>query len=86
MGQDSGASAIIVPCVQDGFFEADDTAPGEGCSSENATPPAQTPIFQAFAEACLVACAESTGIGRVASFDRSIDRINTIERIEPPKV
>jgi predicted nucleic acid-binding protein len=39
-----------------------------------------------FAEAYLVACAESTGIGRVASFDRSIDRINTIERIEPPKV
>ncbi|WP_198157739.1 PIN domain-containing protein [Mycobacterium celatum] len=39
-----------------------------------------------FAEAYLVACAESTGIGIVASFDRSIDRINTIERIEPPKV
>ncbi|BCQ07077.1 tRNA(fMet)-specific endonuclease VapC [Mycobacterium heckeshornense] len=39
-----------------------------------------------FAEAYLVACAESTGIGRVASFDRSIDRINTIERIEPPEV
>jgi predicted nucleic-acid-binding protein len=37
-----------------------------------------------FAEAYLVACAESTGIGRVASFDRSIDRVNTIERIEPP--
>ena len=39
-----------------------------------------------FAEAYLVACAESTGVGRVASFDRSIDRINTIERIEPPPV
>lgn len=36
-----------------------------------------------FAEAYLVACAESTGIGRVASFDRSIDRVSTIERIEP---
>lgn len=36
-----------------------------------------------FAEAYLVACAESTGIGRVVSFDRSIDRIPTIERIEP---
>lgn len=36
-----------------------------------------------FAEAYLVACAESTGIGRVVSFDRTIDRVATIERIEP---
>ncbi|MDO8391375.1 MAG: PIN domain-containing protein [Actinomycetota bacterium] len=36
-----------------------------------------------FAEAYLVACAESTGIGRVASFDRTIDRVTTVERIEP---
>lgn len=36
-----------------------------------------------FAEAYLVACAESTGINKVASFDRSIDRVGTIERIEP---
>jgi predicted nucleic acid-binding protein len=39
-----------------------------------------------FAEAYLVACAETTGIGQVASFDRSIDRVNTVERIEPPPV
>ena len=39
-----------------------------------------------FAEAYLVACAESTGVGKVVSFDRSIDRIDTIERIEPPRV
>jgi predicted nucleic acid-binding protein len=39
-----------------------------------------------FAEAYLVACAETTAIGKVASFDRSIDRVNTIERIEPPQV
>ncbi len=39
-----------------------------------------------FAEAYLLACAESTGIGKVASFDRSIDRVDTIERIEPPRV
>lgn len=39
-----------------------------------------------FAEAYLVACAESTGVGKVASFDRSIDRVDTIERIEPPPV
>ena len=39
-----------------------------------------------FAEAYLVACAETTGIGKVACFDQSIDRVNTIERIEPPPV
>ena len=38
-----------------------------------------------FAEAYLVACAESTRVNKVASFDRSIDRVHTIERIEPPK-
>ena len=37
-----------------------------------------------FAEAYLIACAESTGVGRVASFDRTIDRVETIQRIEPP--
>ena len=36
-----------------------------------------------FAEAYLVASAESSGIGTVVSFDRSIDRVTTIERIEP---
>jgi len=36
-----------------------------------------------FAEAYLVACAESSGIGRVASFDKSIDRVGTVERVEP---
>jgi predicted nucleic acid-binding protein len=36
-----------------------------------------------FAEAYLVACAETTGIGKVASFDTSIDRVRTVERIEP---
>jgi predicted nucleic acid-binding protein len=36
-----------------------------------------------FAEAYLVANAELSGIGAVASFDRSIDRVPTIRRIEP---
>jgi predicted nucleic acid-binding protein len=36
-----------------------------------------------FAEAYLVACAESTGIDTVASFDRTIDRVGTVRRIEP---
>jgi predicted nucleic-acid-binding protein len=36
-----------------------------------------------FAEAYLVASAERAGIGAVASFDRSIDRVRTVARIEP---
>lgn len=36
-----------------------------------------------FAEAYLVACAESTGVDRVASFDRSIDRVPTVHRVVP---
>jgi len=36
-----------------------------------------------FAEAYLVAQAEATGVGEVLSFDRSIDRLNTITRLEP---
>ncbi len=36
-----------------------------------------------FAEAYLVASAERSGVGAVASFDRSIDRVRTVGRIEP---
>lgn len=36
-----------------------------------------------FAEAYLVACAESTGIGSVVSFDKAIDRVPTVTRVEP---
>lgn len=36
-----------------------------------------------FAEAYLVASAEGSGVGAVASFDRSIDRVATVARIEP---
>ena len=36
-----------------------------------------------FAEAYLVASAETTGVNVVASFDRSIDRIKTIKRVDP---
>ncbi len=37
-----------------------------------------------FAEAYLVACAESTGVGAIASFDRTLDRLRSIDRVEPP--
>jgi predicted nucleic acid-binding protein len=36
-----------------------------------------------FADAYLVASAERTGIGVIASFDRSIDRVMTVRREEP---
>ena len=36
-----------------------------------------------FAEAYLVASAERSGVGIVASFDRQIDRVGTIRREEP---
>ena len=36
-----------------------------------------------FAEAYLVAQAEATGVNEVLSFDRSIDKIDTITRREP---
>jgi len=36
-----------------------------------------------FAETYLAACAESTGVGAVASFDRSLERVTSVVRIEP---
>ena len=36
-----------------------------------------------FAEAYLVACAEATGVAAVMSFDRAIDRVKTVRRVEP---
>jgi predicted nucleic acid-binding protein len=36
-----------------------------------------------FADAYLVAHAECSGVGVVASFDRGIDRVTTIRRLEP---
>lgn len=36
-----------------------------------------------FADAYLVASAERTGVGEVVSFDRDIDRVSTIRRVEP---
>ena len=36
-----------------------------------------------FAEAYLAASAEATGVGVVASFDRAIDRVPSVRRLEP---
>jgi predicted nucleic acid-binding protein len=37
-----------------------------------------------FATAYQVACAETAGVGRIVSFDATIDRVPTVGRIEPP--
>lgn len=36
-----------------------------------------------FAEAYLVASAEASGVETIASFDRAIDRVATVQRLEP---
>lgn len=36
-----------------------------------------------FADAYLIAMAEATGVDAVMSFDRTIDRVQTVKRIEP---
>lgn len=36
-----------------------------------------------FADAYLVASAERAGVGQIASFDRAIDRVGTVRRVEP---
>lgn len=36
-----------------------------------------------FAEAYLVASAEASGVEAIASFDRAIDRVTTVRRVEP---
>ena len=36
-----------------------------------------------FADAYLVASVERTGVGEVVSFDRAIDRVGTVRRVEP---
>jgi hypothetical protein len=39
-----------------------------------------------FAESYLVACAELSSVGVVASFDRDIDRVPTIRRLEADRL
>lgn len=36
-----------------------------------------------FADAYLVASAERSGVGQIVSFDRAIDRVGTVRRVEP---
>ena len=36
-----------------------------------------------FADSYLIACAETTGCGKVVSFDKGIDRAANVDRVEP---
>ncbi|MBI5158099.1 MAG: PIN domain-containing protein [Acidimicrobiia bacterium] len=36
-----------------------------------------------FADAYLVACAETAGVSDIVSFDRAFDRVGSVERVEP---
>ncbi len=36
-----------------------------------------------FAEAYLVACAETSGVGAIATFDRAVEQVGSVTRIEP---
>lgn len=36
-----------------------------------------------FGESYLIACAESTGVAQIASFDQSLDHIHSVQRVEP---
>jgi len=36
-----------------------------------------------FADAYLVACAETAGVAEIASFDKAFDRVGSVTRIEP---
>lgn len=36
-----------------------------------------------FAEAYLIACAETSGVGAIATFDRAVERVGSVTRIEP---
>lgn len=38
-----------------------------------------------YAESYLVALAEATGVGQIASFDKAIDKIGTVRRLEPKR-
>lgn len=39
-----------------------------------------------FADAYLVASAERAGVEEIVSFDRGIDRVGTVRRLEPPRL
>lgn len=93
------ADLIVAECVYvlESFYEVDRERVAELMRAAVALPSIRTidaelllralTIYEVhgldFAEAYLVAVAEATGVSRIASFDRSIDRVETVARIEP---
>jgi predicted nucleic-acid-binding protein len=93
------ADLIVAECVYvlESFYEAPRARVAELMRAAVALPSIRVtdepPLLRAlevyelerldFAEAYLVAQAEATGVGAIASFDRSIDRVTSISRREP---
>lgn len=93
------ADLIVVECVYvlESFYEAPPARVAELMRAAIALPSIQVTHEQAllralevyeldrldFAEAYLVAQAESTGIEEIVSFDRSVDRVASVSRREP---
>jgi predicted nucleic-acid-binding protein len=93
------ADVVLAEClyVLESFYEVPRDRVAEVMRAALALPSIETvdplPLLRAlevyevdrldFAEAYLVAQAEVTGVGEIASFDRSIDRVETVKRREP---
>lgn len=93
------ADLVVAECVYvlESFYEVERERVGELMRAAIALPSIKTvdsstllralEVYEVerldFAEAYLVAQAEATGVGAVLSFDKSIDRVGTVERQEP---
>jgi len=93
------ADLVVAECVYvlESFYEVERERVGELMRAAVALPSIKTvdsstllralELYEVerldFAESYLVAQAEATGVGAVLSFDRSIDRVGTVERQEP---
>lgn len=93
------ADLVVAECVYvlESFYEVDRERVAEMMRAAIALPSVRTidnaPLLRAlevyevnrldFAEAYLVAQAETTGVSAILSFDRSIDRVDTVTRREP---
>jgi predicted nucleic acid-binding protein len=83
--------------VLESFYEAPHQQVAEALRAVLAFPPVQSvdpPLLQRavevyevhrldFADAYLIASAERSGVGQILSFDRAIDRVGTVRRVEP---
>jgi predicted nucleic-acid-binding protein len=93
------ADLVLAECIYvlESFYEVDRTRVASLMRAAVALPGIQTldpgallralEVYELdridFAEAYLVAQAEITGVGVIASFDRTIDRVGSVTRLEP---